>query len=321
MDKENKEIKFHFHPYDYDNSNHTISKEEEDGLKRKYLVGVSSGLLVDAHGERMTEKCIKSFMDQANSGEILLYTDVHGIRSTEDIGVLSKAEIKENGDWFTEYKLHDKKDGIGDFKAEKIEVIWNQLNGLPPYKKPRQKGFSVEGLIPTSSIITGSDGEVKRSVLDDVILDGVVLVPRPAYKDSIATAIYKALGETTPERVESIKFTLKEVLEQEEIEDKYRSLKWRYQDALEETIEKIMTKKNTNKEEELDIIFDEYKSMMISLILQSQRSFVDDQSFVEDIEGSLQPPSLIKDLNSNSKLELYKSLLSELKNFSKLMEA
>jgi len=311
-----KEIKFHFHPNDWENKGHCIEKSE-DGQKRKYLAGISSGIKLDAHGERMTEKCIKSFMDQANSGEILLYPDIHGIKESEDIGKLVKAEIQPSGDWYTEYRLYDERDGIGPVKKEKIDTLWKQLNGLPPYTKPRQKGFSIEGIIPDENILMNNFDGQDRSVLDDVLLDGVVLVPRPAYKDSIATAIYKAFGETTPERQESLRISLVQNIEQEKLENAFYKNKWDYQDALENTIEKIMRKPNNNKLEELNLIFDEYKNLMIELIMKSASVFAGEQE-PEGQEEMIEDNTVLE--SDNTKIVLYKSLLTELKNLEKSME-
>lgn len=313
--KASKSISFHFHPNDFDNKGHCIEKAEGD-KKKRYLAGISSGIKLDAHGERMTEKCIKSFMDQANSGEILLYPDIHGIKESEDIGKLVKAKIMPNGDWYTEYKLYDESDGIGPYKAEKIDTLWKQLNGLPPYSKPRQKGFSVEGIIPDENILMNNFDGVERGVLDDVLLDGVVLVPRPAYKDSIATAIYKAFGETTPERQESLRISLVQNIEQEKIENAFYKNKWDYQDALESTIEKIMKKPNNNKLEELNLIFDEYKNLMIELVMKSASVFAGEQIPEED--EMIEDNTVLE--SDNTKLVLYKSLLTELKNLEKSME-
>lgn len=316
MDKKiGKDIKFHFHPKEYETGGHTIEKADAQGNKKRYLSGISSGLNVDAHGERMTEKCIKSFMNQANSGEILLFPDIHGIKESEDIGKLIKAEITPTGDWHTTYMLYDETDGIGPNKAEKIETIWKQLNGLPPYKQARQKGFSIEGIIPDTAIVTNAVGEMDRTVIDDIELDGVVLVPRPAYNDSIATAIYKALGETTPQRIESIQTALREKVESQEIEDQYYKEKWAYLDALEETVEKIMTKNNNNRRQELEVLFNEYKDLMVNLILRSEGMFqkepqeVPIEQIVEDA-GELNP-----------RLETYKALYSELTKLERIMEA
>lgn len=311
-----KSIKFNFHPNDFDNRGHTIVKEEGE-TKRRYLAGVSSGLKVDAHGERMSEKCIKSFMNQANSGDILLYPDIHGIKESEDIGKLTKAIIMDNGDWYTEYELYDERDGIGPVKAEKIETLWKQVNGMAPYTKARQKGFSIEGIIPDENIIQNSFGGIDKSVMDEVLLDGVVLVPRPAYQDSIATAIYKAFGETTPERQDSLKTSLMESLNQEKLENQYYTEKWNCQDALEKTIEKIMRKQNNNKSEELNFIFDEYKNLMIDLLLRSSAMFAPSAG-QEDLTERIEDNTVLA--SDSSKLKIFKALSSELKTLVKTME-
>lgn len=323
-----KPIKFNFHPKEFNEGNHTIEKADENGKKRRYLCGISSGIKMDAHGERMTEKCIKSFMDQANSGDILLFPDIHGIKESEDIGILVKAEIlPETNDWYTEYALYDEQDGIGPVKAEKINTLWKQINGLPPYRKARQKGFSIEGIIPEEAVIMDSWGGIDRSVIDDISLDGSVLVPRPAYKDSIATAIYKALGETTPYRVKSIVESLRSKVVDQEVKDNYYKLKWDYQDALEELLDKIMKKSNNNKAEELGILFDEYKDLMINLVLGSEKMFVEEQPEFEEsviIEiGKDKSQSFLtaEKKEVNPKLELYKSLYSQLHKFNELLEA
>lgn len=317
-----RDIKFHFHPYEFDNGNHTIEKSDNEGRQRRYLAGIASGLNVDAHGERMSEKCIKSFMDQSNSGDILLFPDAHGIKESDDIGILTKAEIMPSGDWYTEFRLYDKYDEIGQQKLEKCDTIWKQTCGLPPYKRKRQKGYSIEGIIPDESIVAGSLGEIDRSIIDDVMLDGVVLVPRPAYKDSIATAIYKALGETTPHRRESIQTTIRENVELQDLEDAYYKHKWQYLDALEQNIEMIMTKKNNNKLEELKILFDEFGSLMTNLVLNSERMFAGEQDVyqIEDIKPSddnsysdqIHSASIENEENFDQKIELFKSLYSKL---------
>ena len=228
-DRQKTPIKFNFHPFEIDKGNHAVYKSEgSDGVKRRYLKGISSGIKIDGHGERMTDKCIKSFMDQATQGDILLYPDVHGIQASSDIGILTKAEVMPNGDWLTEYRLHDARDGIGANKMEKINDIWKQIRGDKPYTVPRQKGFSIEGFIPDEGIVT-SDMSGGKRVINNVELDGVILVPRPAYKDSVANAIYKALGEVNPHRennlrkqmCDGLKGVLHEKVMGEELKDNY----------------------------------------------------------------------------------------------------
>ena len=142
----------------------------------------------------MTENAVNSFMGQANSGNVLLYEGQHGVNYIDDIGKLTSADIIKGGDWFTEFRLYDDLDKMGGVTLEKADKLWQQVNGFPPYNHPIQKGFSIEGEIPDGGIVS-MDTTGKR-VIDDVLLDGVVVVPRPAYKDSIASAVYKALSTT-----------------------------------------------------------------------------------------------------------------------------
>ena len=307
-------IPFHFSPLINKNGNNCVTKNDE-GKKRKYLEGVSSGVKIDAHDERMTDRCIKSFMDQANSGNVLLYADVHGIRSSEDIGILNKADIMPNGDWYTEYRLYDESDDVDDASMQKAEKIWKQMQGLPPYRSPMQKGFSIEGYIPETGILSSmkdEHGNVGQRIIDEVLLDGVVVVPRPAYKDSIANAVYKALGELTPQHIDKISSVAKsefvKVLNNNATEGEYFKRKWELADALDTAIEKIMKSGHPMVEKSLEVIFDEYKRMAIPLVIKSSSRFQ-----VEESERTSDPYGQAK----TSKLELLKAISVELELLSK----
>lgn len=269
-----KSISFHFHPQGFDEGHHVVAKAEDSG-KRYYLEGVASGPKPDEHGERMTEKCIKSFMDQANSGDILLYADMHGFKATEDIGILKAAEILQDGDWHISSMLYNESDGVDDRAVQVANKLMKQILGQPPYSKPKQKGFSIEGFVPDSGILQmDSSG---RRVLDDVQLDGVVVVPRPAYKDSIAHAIYKALDEVAPWVVDdfqtSIRGKLREKLVEDELKDTYFRRKYQIEDVFEQQLSQIMCADLPDKRQMLEIAFDEYKDLMVDLVLQSEALF------------------------------------------------
>jgi hypothetical protein len=313
-----KGIKFHFQPYKFEEHQNYVEKNDEQGKKRRYLQGISSGIKIDSHQERMTDKCIKSFMTQANAGNVLLYRDVHGIRASEDIGIMTKAEILPNGDWFTEYRLYDDDDDVDDISKQISKKIWNQMTGQPPYKYPAQKGFSIEGYIPDGSILSSrkdESGNITNRVIDEVLLDGVVLVPRPAYKDSIAHAVFKALGEIHPEQGDVIKKDihneLNKIIQDREVNNEYYKKKWDLNDAMECAIKKIMSKETPEKQQALDIIFDEYKNTMIPLILQSESLFRDEEG--DDAEAYGVSP------NEVSKSDIFKSLLCELEKLQKFI--
>ena len=267
-------ISFKFHPRDFEHSQHAVEKTE-GGRKRRYLYGISSGMATDLHGERMTEACIKSFHEQANSGDILLYEGQHGVDYTDDIGILVSSEITPMGDWMTGYRLYDEDDGFepGSNTLEKSDKLWKQVNGFSPYKKPKQKGFSIEGDIPDGGILHVN--ESGQRTMNDVHLDGVVVVPRPAYRSSIASAVYKALKLIPPDVQEKTremyKNTLRDRIQGVESQSNYYQKKNTIENSLEDAIVDILQENRFGTQrEQLDILFDEYKRLMIDLILQHE---------------------------------------------------
>jgi hypothetical protein len=268
-----KRIQVLYHPADIEHNKHTLEKADSTGQKRRYLKGIASGTKVDGHGERITNACIKSFHDQANKGDILLYADRHGVAYSDDIGILTKSEIDPLGDWNVEFRLYDSLDGVGANTLETADKIWRQTNGLPPYHRPKQKGFSIEGYIPDDGILSmSSDG---KRLINEVTLDGCVLVPRPAYRTSVAQAIYKALDEKPPWNVDKeVESTFKKIIATEEIQNSYYRKRVQFQDALEDQIEKIMTSESMpEKEDILEKLFAEYSDSMIELIMNSASIF------------------------------------------------
>lgn len=285
----NRKISFQLFPYHYESidskNEYLVEKSDPSGRKRRYICGVASGMQIDAHGERLTKNAVQSMMRQANSGDVLLYNDIHGIRDNEDIGILEKAEILPSGDWKTDFRLYDEYDDLGSEIVEKNEKLWKKLNGIPPYTKRRQKGFSIEGYVPEKSILSMQKDGSQR-VIDDVMLDGVVLVPRPAY-NSVIEAVYKCLGELSPTVETKVRkqfnSTLSELVNQKETENKYFTKKYEIENALEDAIKEVMVDKFENKRERLEILFEEYKSMIIDLIINSSSMFQEDESENENM--------------------------------------
>jgi hypothetical protein len=308
---DNKKIKFIFHPYGFENKQHVVEKEY-NGVMRRYLKGITSGVAVDGHGEKMTEACIRSFQDQAKRGDILLFAGKHGVDFTDDIGILTDSEILPNNDWLTEYRLYDESDGVGETTLEKGDKLWKQSKGLLPYKTPKQFGFSIEGTIPKEGILSvDKDG---KKIMDKVLLDGVVVVPRPAYQTSISQAIYKALGEHSQWNVEkSIKLNFKTKIEIEQMENDYFRKRYQFQSLLENEVDRIMTDPYIgDKQEALALIFDEYKSVMLELVLNSAELFSIYPKGQLNVVESIYDNNIEKsDFAHNTKVRIIKSLLTE----------
>lgn len=281
-------ISFRFHPFNIEKGEHVVEKTYK-GVLRRYLRGISSGILRDGHGERMTTKCLKSMHKQGKAGDILLFAGLHGVNFVDDVGVLTNSDVIDNRDWLTEYMLHDPTDGFDPSgqTMENVDKLWKQVNGFRPYKHPVQKGFSVEGIIPDGSILDGKtqkDGRITERVIDDMTLDGVVVVSRPAYLDSVVTAVYKALKELPPQGVEklhkNLHDTISSKLADEESKRNFYQQFYLINDVLIEKIESIMAIGDGRESQRLDILLDEYKTALIPLILQHGDVFRSDPVIV-----------------------------------------
>jgi hypothetical protein len=314
-------IKFNFHPFEYEKNSHAVEKVE-GGVKRKYLFGISSGIEKDGHGERMTDNCIRSMMSQGNSGNILLYAGLHGVNFVDDIGILSESSVTKKGDWMTGYRLYDEYDldSVGKKTVDTAKKIWCQIKGVPPYK-PAQKGFSIEGVVPEDKIISkiiNADGSWTHRVIDDIILDGVVVVNRPAYQDSVITAVCKCFEEYTPDSIKKIQkkynSLLSDSIKQKEDERNFYQRFFELNSVLEEKISDIMKIPETDGriQQRLNILFDEYKTLMVGLILQNARLFQEPAI----ISGDVQPPTIVV---AEKQQKLIKQLAATSKQFSTIL--
>jgi len=240
-------------------------EKEEGGKKRRYLYGVSSGTQVDGHGERMTEECVKSFHAQAQSGNVKLYAGKHDVNFVDDIGILVDSQVTPEGDWLTGYRLYDESDGFGPNTMEAVDKVWRQVSGIAPYGTPAKYGFSIEGEIPEGKVV--SMDESGRRQMADVELFGTVLVPKPAYRTSVAHAVMKALGVPTPQEVR------KSLLGDEKLDGDFYGAYCQVQDALDREIGKIMVSPGADARDRLRAILDEYASILLDLIMKNPDAF------------------------------------------------
>lgn len=274
-----KSIKFNFQMLNPMKKEHIIEKADRTGQKRRYVRGISSGILKDGDGERMTMNAIENMHSQGKSEDVLLYQGKHGVNFADDIGILTDSSIINKQDWFTEYRLYDEADGLDQVTTGKADKVFRQLAGVHPYTKMKQYGFSIEGLIPESSILAGRkqlDGSMKNRVIDHVDLQGVLLVSKPSYAN-VADAVYKALKELNPVSSEKLhknfQNSFMDQVQNQEMKDSFYRQLFSMNDTLMTQIEKIMAVTDGRAEERLSILFDEYGPAMISLILQHEGAF------------------------------------------------
>lgn len=274
MLNEQRRIEFHFSPQMDGAKMRAVEKDDGGKPRRRYLYGITSGTKVDGTGERMTMKAIQSFHDQARSGDVLLYSGKHGVDFTDDIGRMVASSIDPEGNWSTEYRLYDEHDG---FKPEsttlqKADKLWRQINGMAPYTHPRKKGFSVEGYIPETSGVVQMD-QMGHRAMDEVVLDGVVCVSRPAVKDSVAMAVCKALGI---QHIDQQRDAFRRALSVHKDAEDYFSRRLILDSTLEDQIERIVKKATPEMDDELRTLFVAYGDHLIPIIRGSESVFKDE---------------------------------------------
>jgi hypothetical protein len=304
-------IKFLFSPsvekaFSKDGKGYAIEKEAGDG-KRKYLCGISSGPKVDGHGDRMSEECIRDFMEQIKSKDITLYVN-HGRDYTRDIGILTHAEITPAGDWYTEYRLYDDGDNVPEQDKQEAMKVWLQANGLAPYKRARQFGFSIEGMIPEGGFEEGPNGKIIKKVDLD---PGVSLVSKPAYTSSVATAIEKSFKVK--------KDALTDIINEREQVSDYYDARWKLESAFQEAADKIISADTSPEEktQSLNELFDSLKEKLIPVML----------SRPAETGGDASPAAVAKSMIAvcSGNLNILKKITKEVQNMEDgktlLMEA
>lgn len=302
---ERSRVTFDFRQKKFDSGLFAVEKAD-GGVKRRYLEGIASGTFVDGHGERMTPHCIESFQAQAKSGDILLFEGKHDVNFVDDIGLLVDSEITANGEWHTSFRLYDDGDGMGASTLEKADKVWRQSCGLPPYSKPKMRGFSIEGDIPEGGIL--SVDASGRRVMDDVKLDGVVLVNRPAYAASIAHGVYKALGLELPWLIrKSLKGSLEAKAQAASAREEYWQKYYQLQDALDSEIKRIASG-SVEVQPQLEDLFREYSALAVELIIAYPQMYMPADEEVSSAQGVQKIQSrflsVIKALDADTRLLL-----------------
>jgi len=305
---ERKRIKIHMSPFKPEDGRFAVEKDV-GGRRRRYLCGVASGPKEDSHGERVTPNCIQSLARQAEAGDVLLFPDVHGISESQDIGILTHFEVTDSGEWYVEFRIYDQDDPVDSAAKERADKLWRQVNGLPPYRKPRKKGFSIEGYIPDDRVLM--DAKERLGRIDDMVLEGVVIVPQPAYQDSVIHAVYKALGETPPWQVrKGIRSRLESAMVRKDRRGAFDRERWQVEAARDDMVAEAV--RSGADEERLRAIFDEYRDLMVELIRNNESSLLE-EGVPESEPGEASPYPV-----GPTRDEIFRRLRAELKRWDDL---
>jgi len=255
-----KKINFLFHPCNP--TTHEIIKSggenSRDDGKNRYLCGITSGMAVDYHGDRMAKECVDDMNRQAKEKDITLYAN-HNKDFNRAIGILEKAEITSTGDLYCEYRLWNEDDGMPQLEFEDSQNIWKMINGIRPYTKKRQFGFSIEGFVDNKDIEKSASGRIIKKIDLD---PGVSLVTKPAYGYSVASAVMKSLDSA-----EIKKDILDVAIDNKNKQSDIYTDKWEIEDAMRMSVDAVLEAERTPQEKAalLEEIYDSYKTKMISL--------------------------------------------------------
>lgn len=274
-------------PIKFSFSSQSITKSENPNIQgKKYLCGISSGMAIDAHNDRMSKECIEDFINQTQEKDVTLYVN-HGKDFSSDIGILENSKILENGDWYTEYRLYDESDSVPKSDIELADKIWKQANGLPPYKTKRQFGFSIEGYIPDDKVIMEGEGKIIQKVDLD---PGVSLVSKPAYTESVVVAIQKALyGKSNLEKSNELENVINKRMESD---DFYESIEELY-DTMESAENLILTGTDEPEIKEIKLrdVYSKFLDMRLELFRKAGFGFSNIFPEQEETEGIIENKS------------------------------
>lgn len=255
MIKVNFEIQTAFHnthkPIGKQNNKYsTVLKKDSNGKERKYLYATSSGSLYrDAHNEKMTERCIKGFQEQAQTKTIyLLHPHDENILANH-IGKLEgdQSYIDENGEWKTVFRFWDDEDLKHDVPSALVaraKDAWNSITGQGVYdgKPSALRQLSIQGLIDENKdIIQSTDGSGGRN-LDWIELSCVSLVEKGAYPQEDITPVEKVFKQLRESgKVKKKETLLGKLIKEENMEEDFRNQLARLEDKFNMKMHEILT--------------------------------------------------------------------------------
>jgi hypothetical protein len=106
---------------------------------------------------------------------------------------------------------------------------------------------------------------------------------------------------------------LRENVEGKELRDSFYRRKWDIQETLEQEIERIMRRGEPTAKQQLEILFDEFRDLMVELITESPSLFTENADGAEVMNSPYG-----EKVERASKIEVYKSLLGQLTRLKKI---
>lgn len=241
-------------------------KKDASGRERSYVMGISSGTLMDAHNENMSKSCVEDFNKQATTATIFLLHPHTDNLIANNIGKLDESYITESGEWATIYRAwddYDKESGTVPLQnIENAKAFIAMQEGAEPYGKTSVlRQLSIQGLVNTDDITENKDNGSRT--INKLELDGVAAVTRGAYpQKNISTMrkVFKSIEEGIS----------KGELEDEMVEQEFVREFWDTEGALHCVIREIVDSKDDVAKKKARIVeaLDEFKAKVIALNLE-----------------------------------------------------
>lgn len=256
------ELRKSLHPRKEGMKHFAVKKAGPDGVEHWYVEGIASGPQMDAHGERMTEACVKDFSRQAQEKTILFVHPHSDDLVSHHIGKLAEVWEAPGGEWGVSMRLWDETDDVPADRIAAAKDFLNMTTGGGPYGKPvRISQFSVQGLVEKGDVVQNSDG---TRDLNRVDLDAIAAVSRGAYPQEDFTTVEK-IFKSYDQAVK--KTTLDESLMENAIFRDYEEFQW----AMSQTLRDIMDSDDPpeSKKEQIKQAFEDLSVKLQSLFEQN----------------------------------------------------
>ncbi|TGN00361.1 hypothetical protein EHR03_13105 [Leptospira mayottensis] len=257
-------------------ANCTTIKKDVSGRERRYLIGTSSGPKRDAHKDTMSEKCIKGFQQQSLDKTILLVHPHTDNLIENQIGILDKSAIDQDGEWKTQFRLFDKYDlednpEFSKTIVEKANQFWMMIRGEGAYIKPtRISQFSIQGLLREEDVSKTNNG----TVINWIELDAIAAITKGAYPQNDFLTVEKVLTQFIK------KGELQDaIIQGQKTRDLYED-NWNVESEFRDQLRKIIESKDSSdqKKDKISNLFDEYKQLTMELFEKYDYEFPDDEN-------------------------------------------
>lgn len=159
-----------------------------DGIVKRYLKGLASGIEEDRDGEQMNPTAILAFAEAIKGGYIdedgdwrqIELRNGHRTEATDLVGYVIDAEVDDAYNLWITAELED--EGIAA-----ADSLWKLLTEPRKHGRPVKLGFSIMGYVEKAHQVWDDARKRWKRVFDLISLREISTVSQPSYKPSLGT--------------------------------------------------------------------------------------------------------------------------------------